>query len=196
MIAHSIMLRRRIVCTAFGCATFFAHAQMSGAPPAAVPVDVPASAKNVFVEDGGKTVALDKAIESAAASERVVRYRQLRDEVGGSGKGQLQIAQWCRQQRMAEEERMHWQIVLSIRPGQPDAIKALGLRSFEGQLLTKDQIEASRKDAKLMKEAKRKWTPKLRRLKSALEGDDQTARQAALDELEAIRDPHALRIVE
>jgi hypothetical protein len=107
MIANSRMRRRRIVCTAFGCATFFAHVPLLGAPPVAVQVDVPDVAKNVFVEDVGKTVALDKAIESAAASERVVAYRQLRGEVGGSGRGQLQIAQWCRQQRMAEEERLH-----------------------------------------------------------------------------------------
>jgi hypothetical protein len=166
------------------------------APPAAVAVDVPDVAKTVFVEDGGKTIALDKAIEAAAGSERVVGYRQLRADVGGSGKGQLQIAQWCRQQKMAEEERLHWQIVLSIWPGQPDAVKALGLRPFEGQLLTKDQIDAARKDARLMREAKRKWAQKLTRIKNTLEGDDEAARQAALDELEAIRDPHALRLAE
>jgi hypothetical protein len=188
--------RRAIVARASAIIVLHTARVVFGAPPAAVPVDVPDVAKTVVVSDGGKTIALDQAIESAAASERLLAYRQLRAEVGGSGKGQLQVAQWCRQQKMTEEERLHWQIVLSIWPGQPDAIKALGLRPFEGQLLTKDQIEAAKKDAKLMREAKRKWSPKLKRIKSKLEGDDAAARQAALDELEAIRDPHALRLAE
>jgi hypothetical protein len=120
-ISNHLRTVRSIVVRACAIVVLLAARVAFSAAPAAVPVDVPDVAKAVFVEDGGKTVALDEAIEVAAASERVVGYRQLRAEVGGSGKGQLQIAQWCRQQKMAEEERLHWQIVLSIRPGQPDA---------------------------------------------------------------------------
>jgi hypothetical protein len=167
-----------------------------GAPPAVNTVALPAFAKNVRVTVDGDSVALDEAVRRASADEQIVAYRQLRAEVGHTPEGQLELARWCRKRKLVDEERLHWQILLLMQPGQPEAVKGLGLRKYQGSLLTKAEVEQAKKETRLIREAERKWGPKLKQIKLALSQDDAAGRQAALDELEAIRDPPALPLVE
>ncbi|MCI0334875.1 MAG: HINT domain-containing protein [Planctomycetes bacterium] len=156
----------------------------------------PDVAKNVRVAVDGETLSLENAIRRASADERLATYRQMRAELGGTVDGQVELARWCRKQRLAEEERLHWRIVLMMQPQQPDAAKGLGLRPYQGQLLTKDQIEKAKLEQKSIKEAERKWGPKLKQIKLALEHGEAAERESALRELEAVRDPHAMALVE
>jgi hypothetical protein len=123
-------------------------------------------------------------------------YHRLRSEASPSPDAQLEIARWCRKQKLAAEERLHWQLLLMMQPGHPEAMKGLGLRMYDGQMLTKVQIAAAKKETRLIKDTERKWAPTLKRLTLALEQGDPDARQAAVDELEAIRDPRVMALVE
>jgi hypothetical protein len=187
---------RGVLTALVGAISLLVGPLLLGAPPEINSADLPAFAKSVLVTVDGDRVSLEDAIRRATADERVVAYRQMRAEAGNTSMRQLQLARWCRKQKFADEERLHWQLLLLLQPGHPDAIKGLGLRNFHGQLLTKDEIEQAKKEAKAAKEAERKWRPKLKQIKLALSQDDAAARQAALDELEAIRDPQAMPLVE
>ena len=52
-----------------------------------------------------------------------------------------ELARWCRQNRLADEERAHWTQVLMEQPGNREAESRLGLKWFAGGLYTNAQID-------------------------------------------------------
>ena len=173
------------------CWGFFSLILAAGGVTAAPPDFV----DDVRVRFAGENVTLDEAIRRAAADPKVVAYRSLREEYGGTPAGQLELARWCRKEGLEEEERLHWRILRTIDLEQPEAIKALGLQKFQGEWLAKEQIAQLKQERKLAKAAERKWKPKLKRIKQAIEHGDEAERKSALDELQAIDDPHTMPIV-
>jgi hypothetical protein len=153
-------------------------------------------AKNVRVDMDGETFSLRVAIKQASNDKRLAMYRRMRAELGATAAGQIELGRWCRKQKLGEEERLHWQIVLMMEPEQPEAAKALGLRPYEGKLLTRDQIEKARQEKKAIKLAERKWGPRLKQIKLALTEGDEAAREAALSELASIHGPHVMALAE
>jgi hypothetical protein len=114
-------------------------------PAATDSINLPAIAKDVRVKIGDNSLSLDAAMLAAAADKRLITYRQLRAEAGSSPDGQLELARWCSKQKLTEEERLHWRILLMMQPGQSDAMKGLGLRTYDGQMLTKTRSQRRRK---------------------------------------------------
>ena len=51
---------------------------------------------------------------------------------------QAALAKWCRKRTTRQDD--HWLSVLQLQPHNPDAIKGLGLHSYQGMLLTNAQI--------------------------------------------------------
>lgn len=162
------------------------------AQPIENPVLLPEFAVNVSVELGGEEVSLAEAIHSTASDSRLIAYQELREAHGGSVQGQHQLALWCRRNRLADEERSHWRILLDMRPGHPEAVRGLGQREYQGMLLSPEEIQ----QAKLAKRSERAWRPKLKRIKRAIERGNDQDRSAALREMQAIDDPHALSVIE
>lgn len=164
-----------------------------GAQPAPVIPDV---AKNVRLRVDGKLVSLAEVLEQKAADPVQQTYRQMRVANGGTPEGQLELALWCRKQKLKEEEQLHWRNLLLMEPGNPQAIKALKLRKFMGQLATNEEIEQWREQQKEIEKAEKLWVPKLKKIKQAIEHGELAERDAAIAELKAIRDPAALPFVE
>ena len=54
---------------------------------------------------------------------------------------QAALARWCRKNRLADEERVQWQIVLQLQPDNAEAIQGIGLKPYGGMLLTMPQIQ-------------------------------------------------------
>ncbi len=159
-------------------------------------VVLPDFAKNVRVPVDGQLVSLDKAVRQKASDPQQKLYRDLRAANAGTAAGQLELARWCRKHGMQEEERLHWWILLGMQPGHPEAIKGLGLRRFQGLLLTSDEIAQLKEQKKEAEESARKWIPELKKLKRAIEHGNADEGEAAIRELKAIRDPHALPLIE
>jgi hypothetical protein len=157
---------------------------------------IPDFAKSVNVRVDGKLVSLDKAVRQMASDPQQKMYRELRAANAGTPAGQLELARWCRKQKMDEEERFHWWTLLGMQPGHPDAIKGLKLHRFQGLLLTTDEIDQLKKQQKDVELAAKKWTPKLKKLKQAIEHGEADERETALRELKSINDPLAIPSVE
>src|SRR5262245_32261269 len=102
--------------------------------------EIPDFAKRVQVLVDGAPVPLLEAARKNAADPRREQYRALRVAKANSADGQLEIARWCRKQKLPEEEKLHWWMLLGMEPGHPEAIKALQLHRFQGLLLTKEEI--------------------------------------------------------
>ena len=170
-------------------------------PPAIglAPIQVVAGtefARLVRIKVGGEQVLLSDAIDRALEDRQLAMYRQLRLQHGNTALGQSEIAKWCRKHGLSDEERLHWQILLQMQPDHADAIKGLKLRKYKGRLLTDIGIKKAKQEEKLAREAGRKWGPQLAQIKLAIEQGDAEERRAAMGELEAIDDPHAMGLIE
>jgi hypothetical protein len=159
-------------------------------------VGLPEFAKNVRVKCAGSDVPLGDIVRQRASDPQISSYRELRKANDGSVDGQRELARWCRKQHLAEEEQLHWRIVLSMHQGDAEAIKALKLKNYRGMLLTSDEIDNVKQNEKDFDEAAKSWLPKLTKLKHSIEHGNADEREAALRELKAIQDPRAIPSLE
>ncbi len=166
------------------------------APPSQRIAPLPPELAAILVTVGGKPLPLADAIRQAAADERLAHYRQLREEHAGTADGERRLALWCRKQKLADEERLHWWSLLALEPDRSDAIRALGLQKYQGLLLTSDEIDHAKQEEQAAKRADRRWRPKLTKLKRAIVHGDDAERAAALRQLQAIDEPRALPLIE
>ena len=144
----------------------------------------------------GKTFPLAEIVRLKATDPQHSMYRELRTAHSGTAEGQFDLARWCRKQKLADEERLHWWILLAMQPGHPEAVKALRLQEYQGMLLTRDEIEQVKQRQKQADDAAKRWVPKLKKLKRSIEHGDADEREAALRELKSIQDPHAISSIE
>ena len=101
----------------------------------------------------------DQAQQAASKDKRLAEYRKLRDRSVLTVDSQAALARWCRKNKLADEERAHWQTVLQLQPDNAEAIKALGLRPFAGTLLTQAQIQRVKSQLQTWAKAVDRWRP-------------------------------------
>ncbi len=117
----------------------------------------------------GQWLTPDQAQKIAAGDKRLAQYRTLRDRSVLTVDSQAALARWCRKNKLADEERAHWQIVLQLQPDNAEAIKALGLRPFAGMLLTQGQIQRLKTQLQTLAKAVDRWRPLVAQWRKAVE---------------------------
>ena len=107
----------------------------------------------------GKWLTPDQAQKFAAGDKRLAEYRKLRNRSVLTVDSQAALARWCRKNKLADEERVHWQIVLQLQPGNAEAIQGLGLKPYAGMLLTQSQIQQVKIQVQKLGKAVDRWRP-------------------------------------
>ncbi len=79
------------------------------------------------------------------------------------------LAKWCQAHELPEQARFHWTRLLHFNPSHPEAMKALALIPYNGQLLTKSQLENQKKADRDAKAAFIHWYPILAKACTDLE---------------------------
>jgi len=138
------------------------------------------------------------------------QYETLLPRMPEGADGNWQMAQWCSKQGLTEEREYHLQEVLRFDANHKDARLALGFTSLDGKWLKTDDYMRSRgfvshqgkwltpqdvETAKLqdaIDAAQREMKPNLKRWRSALDGRNVRAREAALDSIRGVKDPLAI----
>jgi hypothetical protein len=113
------------------------------------------------VWDGEKRAWLATSqIEAAARQDgRLAEYRRRRDAAGSSAADQIALAQWCRKNKLENEERVHWLIVLQMQPNHAEALQRLDLRNYRGMLLTGQQIARLKEQSEKPAKSFEAWRP-------------------------------------
>lgn len=144
------------------------------------------------VRVGRRWMDLDGAAETVAKDGLLKRYREMRAdcfERMPAGSVHVSMARWCRQQKLPERERFHWQMVLHQTPDHPEALAALGLVWADGRYWTHDELRQFR-DAQ---RESQQWTARITDLVQRIERNPDSPQAAdALDQLRAIDDPTAI----
>jgi len=149
----------------------------------------PARWQSQFVRVDQRWLSLEQVRKQALADERLAKYREVRDRCADVPADHVELALWCRKNRLGEEERAHWIRVLHFQPDHPEAIRNLGLRSYEGMLLTHDQIKQLKQQQRQVREGVKRWRSKFAQWASAEQSEDTTASQAVVEEIRAVSSP-------
>jgi hypothetical protein len=119
-------------------------------------------------------------------------YRRLRDSLGANVGAHIELARWCRDKKLAHEERFHWAMVVLAQPGHSEARERLSLIEYRGALFTREQAAALEQASKDADANSRRYQPHFAKLCRDAVSADAGARAKALSDLRGVRDPAAL----
>ena len=136
----------------------------------------------------GQWLTPDQAQKIAAGDKRLAQYRTLRDRSVLAVDSQAALARWCHKNKLFDEERAHWQTVLQLQPGNPDAIQGLGLKPYAGMLLTQPQIQQIKAEMHKLGKAMDRWRPLVARWLRAVEHHETAPPAEVRDKLAKISD--------
>jgi hypothetical protein len=148
----------------------------------------------VMVDGRWKTVPESQA--AAATNPARAQYKSLRSAAPASPGAHLELARWCRRNGLEEESRLHWMTLLTYQPQNSEALRALGVRWFNGRLMSKSEIAAAKAAANEAKQAAREYSHQVARWERLMAAGDIDSRDQALNEIRQLRDTHAIAALE
>ncbi|NLE39386.1 MAG: hypothetical protein GX621_15300, partial [Pirellulaceae bacterium] len=134
--------------------------------------------------------------QRAAKDRRLTAYRAFRSTRAASERGRAELARWCEKQNLPDQARAHWTEVLDRAPDDPEARRQLGFVSVNGTWLSQQDVADAQANLAQVDAALARWTPKLENLLAWLQKSNSPARDRALQELAAIKDPDAVPAIE
>jgi hypothetical protein len=164
------------------------------------PEFAPARWQSGFVRVGDRWLSVEAAAAATRRSGTVARYRQLRDQVQGTAAAHLQLAKWCSDAGLKEQERVHLIYAMQFRPTQAEARrirKILGLVRYQETLMPAVQAELMKEEAQRTRKALQEWKPRLSAIQRDLESRDRERRRGAVEQIRAIEgDASAVPLLE
>jgi len=160
----------------------------------------PARWHSGYVRAGKEWLPWDEVQRQAASDPRIAGYRRRFDEQAGTPAGELALARWCREQGLEDHARFHWLRLLNFQPQNEEALKALGMRWYQGQLLTHEQIVAKRggqgpqatdraEQGTSLKEWGKHWAPRLTRWQRMIREGDPSVDSSMREEIGSVGKP-------
>ncbi len=120
----------------------------------------------------------------------------MRSQVRPSALDHLKLARWCADNGLPDQQRLHLLMALYYAPNSHEAIKRLGLTRYHGTLMAPARVEAIQLQDKESAAAVKKWMPRLLKLREAAEAGNTTKRLAATEQLQALKDPLLIPVLE
>jgi hypothetical protein len=160
------------------------------------PEYAPARWQSGYVKYNGEWMKVDDVPRHARANESLNEYRRRRDKMVDTADNHREMARWCHKRKLLNEERVHWAKVLEFERNDAEAIAELGLQLFDGILMTKEQVDAEKKNTAAALRSFHEWQPKIMRWRKAIEQGNAKQLDEALRGLHDINDPGAIGALE
>jgi hypothetical protein len=120
----------------------------------------------------GKWQSIDEAEKAAHFDKRLADYERRRNAADTTAADQTALARWCRQNKLDDQQRAHWEMVLQVQPDSSEAVRALGLRPYNGVMMTAAEIDRQRSRLRRIAEATDRWRPQVAAWLRALDESD------------------------
>lgn len=134
------------------------------------------------------------AEESVATSALMDEYQAQRVSAPKSAEGQMQLANWCRAQKLPEQERAHLAQVMALAGPDldPTAIcQRMGYRQVGGRWASLSDLQEMQRQSRKKQDQLRSWQPKVDRITKNWAANPKQ-HKLAQDELNLINDPAAV----
>jgi hypothetical protein len=150
-----------------------------------------------FVREGNVWRSFDEFSAAGSATAALTEYQSRRFQAEPTFAGQLGLADWCRKQGLADQERAHLNAALASAP--PDRVEKLqqrlGWRQVGGVWFTRDDLLEWQRINKLTATSLQRWEAKLNQIAKGLSGSARQ-RDVAAAALAEIKDPSAVPAIE
>ncbi len=161
---------------------------------------------------GGSSLIIDRSEIESLQHRRMIleEYELLSRQVPDTVKGQWDLAEWCRNQRLLKERKTHLQRIVELDPLHEEARRGLGHQQYEGKWMSRDEFMLSQgkvpyrgryvfpqeleqilKDQSA-KEEEREWHKKVKLWLGWAISSRPERRAKGVQELSAISDPNAI----
>src|SRR5579863_4138729 len=96
-----------------------------------------------FVRSGNQWRSFDEPVPSTAASDLLDKYHARRRDAAATPAGQIDLADWCRKNKLPEQERAHLRTAMELAPDADHTaiLERLGNVQFGNVWLSREQIE-------------------------------------------------------
>lgn len=149
------------------------------------------------VRDGKGWRAFDAAAGSQPVNERLESYRARRDAAQATREGQLQLADWCRERGLADQERAHLQAVLAFGTDAnvTPILLRLGFRPIGGRWLSREELTEWRESNRQAEASLKRFGPRLERIAKQVAGG-RRQHEAGLAALRQLTDRESIPAME
>lgn len=147
-------------------------------------------------------VDFEELVQQPAEIEKRQEYELARQAAPDTLEGQLELANYCLQRGLTEQERAHLSRVLDFDPEHGAARARLGFSRRNGEWISSAEQRLATARQREQVDAIRKWRPQIRAIMAVLthkvkaSADDARERERSLAKLAAITDPLAIAAIE
>ncbi|HUQ69950.1 MAG TPA: polymorphic toxin-type HINT domain-containing protein [Planctomycetaceae bacterium] len=145
--------------------------------------------------DGAWLPIADRVHESAADA-MLAEYRTLREQSDLTPARHRELAAWCGQHNLRDQERAHLWALLSENANQPELWKRLGYHNVDGQWLTTDEERDLERLWQQRQRDLKRWQPKAENFARRLSDPNPTTQANAREQLRNLDDVAALPALE
>ncbi|MBI2481038.1 MAG: hypothetical protein HYV60_21105 [Planctomycetia bacterium] len=145
-----------------------------------------------FVRVGAEWSHVYDAPRIIGTSSVLASYQKLRAEQEDTLEGHLQLADWCGERRMPDQQRAHLSRVLDFDPNHTDAREQLGFRLSNGQWVQTTDLQRQTVQQASRQEALESWRSKILDLRRALSQTNPDQQKAAAARILAITSADAI----
>ncbi|MBC8352585.1 MAG: HEAT repeat domain-containing protein [Planctomycetes bacterium] len=149
-----------------------------------------------FVRVGGGWSHVYDAPRIISTSSKLAAYRKLREDRRDTVEDHLQLADWCSERRMSDQERAHLSRVIDLDPNHADARERLGFQLADGQWIQAAQIQRQAEDRESWQTALEDWRSKVLDLRKDLGQSNPDKRERAAEHIRAITSTDAIPALE
>ena len=147
------------------------------------PNNKPARWHSGFVQQDGDWIRFNDFPERSHTAATIVAYRQMRDRSENTSQSQLELANWCAENNLADRERAHLHAVLDVNSNHVEARERLGFQLDNGRWVSQAETEAAENRVEQIRRSIEQWGDKMRLALKTL--DDRDAALTILDACDA-----------
>jgi hypothetical protein len=166
----------------------------------ASPDSEPANWHSGRVMIDGQWQTIDDAQRRASDDKRLALYREIRQRANLDPSRLVVLARWCAREGLEERSRLHFRQLLdhptTDARARNEAMRKLGLRNYDGALLTEQEIQQQGEVAEQIEDAMKRWRPRLADWQRAIDSDNRKHRDYAVRQMEQVDDPHIIPVLE
>ena len=141
-------------------------------------------------------VKFDEVPAQQAEDHRLAEYEAKRKAAGNDIDNQLELANWCRNKGLDEQQRAHLTRVVEQDTNHAEARARLGFRRVDGVWMSSDELVESAERRRQATRDLAVWQPKLIRIRNLLASSSKEKRDSGIEQLLAIGDPAAIPALE
>jgi len=149
-----------------------------------------------YVRQGNQWVKAEDVTRLAEEDRRLETYRRVRNEKPDTVEGHMELANWCRDRKLVDQERAHLHRVLELNRDHAEARARLGFQRIGGEWASAEDIQDAVRQAQAIQNSMTTWGPKLEKICEGLSGRSERMRTAAIERVREINTVEAVPAME